>query len=105
MRAGIGIFICMFSSVVYREANPYVSKSANTMSHTAQWLLIVVFGAGVVVLGRPFAFDPLVLGFLMLVGHIGVLLAVIFAQPVFRNLLGLANAPGDMQVAPTTDEC
>ena len=60
----------MASLLVTREVSPYLTASINTLATASQWQLVFTFFAGVIIVGEPFAFDSLALGWILLLVNV-----------------------------------
>ena len=80
IRAGIAFMMAMLFAALYREMSPYASTTLTSISSSAHYLLILVYAAGVVINGRPFGYNSVVLGMILLVISIVLVLVAAVLQ-------------------------
>ena len=66
-RAVIGLTLSLFFALVYENTSPYVSTPLNALSVSSVWLLVLVYGGGMMLIGRPCGFSDAGLGWFLLV--------------------------------------
>ena len=79
-RAVIGLALSLFFALVYENTSPYVSTPLNALSISSVWLLVLVYGGGVMMVSRPCGFSELGLGIFLLVAILADFLIAIVMQ-------------------------
>lgn len=79
-RAATGFLVSILFAAGYREAHPYASASLNALSTAANWQVVVVYAAGVVITGRPFGYSDWALGAILVVVCVAILFLVVALQ-------------------------
>ena len=65
MRATIGLGVAIGSAVMQQTLMPYADWHSNQLAIATQWQIAFTFFTGLVITGRPFGYDPTVLGVLL----------------------------------------
>ena len=52
-RATFGFALAVASVILYRDASPFLTQSVNVLGSSAQWLLVVVYFSGTLILFNP----------------------------------------------------
>ena len=79
-RATVGFACACFSLVLYQDIAPFLTYSVNILGVSAQWLLIIVYFSGVLLLYNPILSTSTVLGICLFTGTITLLLLAGFMQ-------------------------
>ena len=87
VRAAVGFVLALIFGAVYRECTPYLSDSLNNLSTAAMWMVTLVYGTGVVIIGRPFGYDEFSLGVVLVV----MLLVLVVFTVVMQASRGSAS--------------
>ena len=75
-RAVVGLCLSLIFAFVYEKLQPYVSRPLNALSTASVWQVVIVYGAGVLLVCRPCGFSERGLGVFL---FIATLLLFLFA--------------------------
>ena len=79
-RAAVSFVLALFYCALYREMNPYTTASIGALSTCAHWLIVLLYGAGVVRVSRPFGYNEMGLGVFLLGAALGLSAVAIMLQ-------------------------
>ena len=86
LRATIGIFISVAGAIVQREAMPYHDKPTSYLHYYAMWQIAFTFFCGLVITGRPIAYQGAVLGICLIFFNVSTpILAIIMHLGGFKS--------------------
>jgi hypothetical protein len=72
-RAVLGMIMALVSLAFYRESEPFLRQSTNILASVAQYCVLGVFGAALVIdTGLDNGLDPFILGSVLLIGNLSV---------------------------------
>ena len=79
-RAVLGLGLSLFFVVVYENLSPYVSTPLNALSVSSVWLVVLVYGGGLMIISRPCGFSDTGLGVFLTVAVVAVVAFAVALQ-------------------------